>query len=147
MSVVRALGSEDFDAWRALWLAYLRFYRSEPDVPPEITTRTFERLITGRDGLTGRVAFSEEGDAAGFAHMVFHPSTWSTAPHCYLEDLYVDPAARGGGTSAALIQAVYEEADRRGAVRTYWEAQEFNAPARSLYDTVAHRTSFIIYER
>jgi hypothetical protein len=42
---------------------------------------------------------------------------------------------------------VYEEADRRGAARTYWETQEFNSAARSLYDQVAHRTSFIIYER
>jgi GNAT superfamily N-acetyltransferase len=59
----------------------------------------------------------------------------------------VAPAARGPGAARALIEAVYAEADRRGADRTYWETQEFNGPARSLYDVMAHRTSFIIYER
>jgi hypothetical protein len=28
----------------------------------------------------------------------------------------------------------------------YWHTQQFNAPGRSLYDAVAHNTSFIVYE-
>lgn len=147
MTTVRAIASDDYGGWNRLWLAYLHFYRSELDVAPEVTADTFDRLVTGRDGLTGRVAVSDDGRLVGLAHMVFHPSTWATAPYCYLEDLYVDLSERGTGAAAALIHAVYEEADRRGAVRTYWETQEFNSPARSLYDKVAHRTSFIIYER
>ncbi|MGH9028838.1 MAG: GNAT family N-acetyltransferase [Acidimicrobiales bacterium] len=147
MTSVRALGGGDFDGWSLLWLAYLRFYRSETEVPSEVTADTFDRLVSGRDGLTGLVAVSEEGLLVGLAHAVFHPSTWSMGLYCYLEDLYVTPTERGTGAGAALIRAVYEEADRRGAARTYWETQEFNSPARSLYDKVARRTSFIIYER
>jgi hypothetical protein len=47
----------------------------------------------------------------------------------------------------ALIKGVYEEADRRSAAHVYWHTQQYNAPARSLYDTVAHATSFVVYER
>jgi GNAT superfamily N-acetyltransferase len=99
--------------------------------------------------MTGLVAEDPAGTGrlAGLAHLVFHPSTWASQPYCYLEDLFVAPPARGSGLSRQLIDAVYAEADRRGAARVYWETQEYNGAARSLYDLVAHRTSFVVYER
>jgi len=42
---------------------------------------------------------------------------------------------------------VFDDADERGAARMYWHTQEYNAPARALYDEVARRTSFIRYDR
>jgi GNAT superfamily N-acetyltransferase len=143
--MIRALEEADFESWQQLWLAYLRFYRAE--VSPEVTAATFRRLTGTTDGLAGFVAEDESGELTGIAHLVFHPSTWSTEPYCYLEDLYVSPAARGTGTARDLLDAVFAEAERRGAARTYWETQEFNGPARTLYDQVAHRTSFVVYER
>lgn len=143
--MIRQLEHEDRPPWLALWEGYLHFYRGE--VPAAVTEVTFDRLCTGRDGMLGLVAANDDGSLVGFAHLVFHPSTWSKDSYCYLEDLYVDPSCRGTGVARQLIEAVYAEADRRGASRTYWETQEFNSPARSLYDVVAHRTSFIIYER
>jgi GNAT superfamily N-acetyltransferase len=145
--MIRALATADFAAWNRLWLAYLRFYRA--DVSGEVTEATFARLCGGTGGMTGLVAVGDDDDGAltGLAHLVFHPSTWSIEPHCYLEDLFVDPAARGSETARSLLEAVFAEAQRRGADRMYWETQEFNGAARSLYDQVAHRTSFIIYER
>jgi len=87
------------------------------------------------------------GSALGLAHVVFHPSTWSTTDYCYLEDLAVAPAARGRGVGTALIEAVYALADERDAGRVYWHTQEYNAPARAIYDQIARRTSFIKYQR
>jgi GNAT superfamily N-acetyltransferase len=146
--MIRGLTAADYDAWLPLWQAYLRFYRGEAS--DEVTRETFRRLTGGLDGMTGLVAedpSGEDGGLAGLAHLVFHPSTWASQSYCYLEDLYVAPSARGSGLSRQLIDAVYAEADRRGAVRTYWETQEYNGAARSLYDLVAHRTSFVVYER
>lgn len=142
--MIRLLTDTDFAAWQPLWRGYLRFYRSE--VSDEVTAATFRRLAAGAGGLTGFVA-DHGGELVGLAHLVFHPSTWSTQPYCYLEDLFVAPSARGTGTARELLEAVFAEAERRGAARVYWETQEFNGPARALYDQVAHRTSFIIYER
>jgi GNAT superfamily N-acetyltransferase len=143
--VIRELAPGDYESWSRLWQAYLRFYRGQ--VSDEVAAHTFRRLCDKADGLAGLVAEDEHGEIVGLAHLVFHPSTWSAGLYCYLEDLFVAPAARGTGAARALIEAVYAEADRRGADRTYWETQEFNGPARSLYDVMAHRTSFIIYER
>jgi GNAT superfamily N-acetyltransferase len=143
--MIRELAAGDFPAWERLWQAYLRFYRAE--VTGAVTAATFRRLCDQADGMTGLVASDDQGELVGLAHLVSHPSTWSADPYCYLEDLFVTPAARGTGTARQLLDAAFAEAHRRGAARTYWETQEFNAPARSLYDQVAHRTSFVIYER
>jgi GNAT superfamily N-acetyltransferase len=140
------LEADDWEAWKPLWDGYLHFYREE--LPAEITRATFERLCERRDGLRGLLALDDDGgDAVGLAHLVFHPSTWTKADKCYLEDLFVSKSARGGGWGRALIEAVYAEADAAGASGVYWHTQQFNAAGRSLYDTVAHNTSFIVYER
>jgi GNAT superfamily N-acetyltransferase len=89
----------------------------------------------------------QEDQLAGLAHLVLHPTTWSTHPTCYLEDLYVAKSSRGGDVAHRLIGAVYAFADGFGPASVYWLTQEYNAPARSLYDTVAHRTSFVVYRR
>jgi GNAT superfamily N-acetyltransferase len=145
--MIRPLQQTDYDAWRPLWDGYLRFYRQE--LSEEVTRESFRRLCAREDGFRALIAVADGPDAAalGFAHMLFHPSTWSTSSYCYLEDLFVAPAGRGTSTARDLIDAVYREADSAGASSVYWHTQEFNAPARSLYDKVGHRTSFIVYER
>jgi GNAT superfamily N-acetyltransferase len=142
--MIRRLETSDWDGWRPLWDGYLRFYR-EP-LPEEITRLTFGRMCDREDGMLGLIALDDSGAAVGIANLVFHPSTWSTTNKCYLEDLFVAKSARGGDWGRALIEAVYEEAAAAGAETVYWHTQQFNAPGRSLYDTVAHNTSFIVYE-
>jgi GNAT superfamily N-acetyltransferase len=143
--MIRPLQQSDFESWLELWRAYLRFYRAE--LAEQTTISTFERLVTRPDDVVGLVAEGDQGALLGFAHLVFHPSTWSTDPYCYLVDLFVSPAARGTATARDIVAAVYAEADRRGAARTYWQTQQYNGAARSLYDQVGRVTSFIVYER
>lgn len=144
MTTVRHLEARDHAAWKELFAGYCRFYRA--DVPDQVRDASFTRLCAGED-LVGLVAVDEGDRPVGLMHLVFHPSTWSKHGYCYIEDLYVDPARRGGQVARALFAAGYAAADERGADRTYWQTQEFNAPARSLYDKVGHRTSFIVYAR
>jgi GNAT superfamily N-acetyltransferase len=145
LTTVRPIREEDRDAWLPLWQGYNDFYRNSPT--EEITRETFRRVRDGSDGLFGLVAEDDEGKLVGLAHLVFHPSTWTTATYCYMEDLFVSREGRGSGAGRALIEGVYAEADRRGADRVYWHTQQYNAPARSLYDVVGTATSFVVYER
>ena len=140
---VRPLAPEDRAAWEPLWAGYTAFYRHT--APAEVTDATFARLCAAQE-MFGLVA-ERDGVLTGLAHCVVHPSTWTTESYLYLEDLFVSHSGRGTGAGEELIEAVYREADARGAVRVYWHTQEYNGAARSLYDQVARRTSFIKYER
>ncbi len=141
---VRELRAADLDGWKPLWRGYTAFYRAEID--DAVREESFRRLCEEEGGVFGLVAVDGER-LVGLAHLVMHQNTWSVAPSCYLQDLYVDPASRGDGVAAALFEAIYAAARERGADRVYWHTQQFNAPARSLYDTVGTPTSFVVYER
>jgi GNAT superfamily N-acetyltransferase len=143
--MIRPLQHSDWEAWKPLWDGYLDFYRAELDA--ETTKKSFERLCDGTDRMHGLLALDGAGAAVGLAHLVLHPATWTAGSYCYLEDLFVAPDARGGEVASELILAVYEHADEAGATRVYWHTQEFNGPARSLYDKLGRRTSFVVYER
>ncbi len=131
-------------AWRVLWAGYNRFYRAQ--VPADVTAALWNKLRSPHGDITGLLAL-QDGNVIGLAHILFHPSTWSVAPTCYLEDLFVAKSARGSGAAASLIEAAAQAARLRGADRLYWHTQEFNAAARSLYDTLADRTSFVVYRK
>ena len=91
---VRRLIPPDAGRWRVLWEAYTAFYRE--DIPEGVTSLTFQRLCDGAQGMVGLVAVGGDDEPVGLAHLVFHSSTWSAIDSGYLEDLYVDPAHRGG---------------------------------------------------
>jgi GNAT superfamily N-acetyltransferase len=141
---VRPLRDDDRRDWERLWHGYLRFYRAS--LNDRITNETFVRLRNRLDGFVGLVAVDDDDRPIGLAHLVFHGSTWSESTYCYLEDLYVDPSRRGSGAARSLFDSIYALARERGADRVYWHTQEFNAPARSLYDSVGRLTSFVMYE-
>ena len=144
MGAIRDLAPGDWDDWRPLWAGYLDFYRAT--LTAETTRSSFERLCAGADGLFGLLAVDDAGGGVGLAHCVVHASTWSPQPRCYLEDLFVAPAARGSDLGRALLRAVRAGATDRGADTVYWHTQQFNGRARSLYDQVGRLTSFVVYE-
>ncbi len=144
MVEVRPLRAIDRDAWQPLWEGYLAFYRK--DLDPAVTDDVFRRLSREAQGMFGLLAV-DRGTAVGLAHAVLHPSTWSVARYCYLEDLFAAPSARGAGAARALVEAVYTRADATGADRVYWHTQQDNTAAQALYNQLAHRTTLVTYER
>lgn len=142
---IRPLQAADRDAWEALFRGYIHFY--EANVPDDVIALTWRRLVAQEDGLLGLLAADESGRPIGLAHAVFHRSTWSPTTYCYLEDLYVDREGRRHGVGRALIEAVYREADQRGATRTYWATKEDNRTARRLYDRLGTLSPFVQYRR
>ena len=142
---VRPVEATDEGPWLALFRDYITFY--EATVPEDVIALTWQRLLSRADNMMALVAADEAGRALGIAALVFHRSTWSPSWYCYLEDLFVAPAARGRGIGRALIEATYDEADRRGASRTFWATQEKNETARTLYDRLGQLTDFVQYRR
>jgi GNAT superfamily N-acetyltransferase len=143
-TIIRPPTKADEAAWRKLWAGYLKFYRAT--VPETVTAATWARIHDPASPIKTLVA-EKDGKVIGMTNYLWHESTWDTRPICYLQDLFVDPTSRGGGAAKALILAVEEAAKKRGCFRVYWQTQEFNGPARSLYDTITPRSSFIVYRK
>ena len=139
---IRPVTIADHAAWSALWAAYCRFY--EADVPAAVTANTWAMILDPASPVHAMVAESG-GAVVGFSNYVVHPFTWSERAACYLEDLFVDPGARGRGVGAALIQALIDQAGAEGWARVYWMTREDNAPARRLYDRFVGRDAFVRY--
>jgi GNAT superfamily N-acetyltransferase len=141
----RPLRAEDEAEWRALWKGYLAFY--DATAPEEVYRTTFARLLDPELPQQRAFVAEQEGRAVGLVHVVLHAHNWRIEDVCYLQDLYVDPEVRGTGAGRALIEAVYAFADANGTPSVYWLTQDFNAPARQLYDRVAKLTPFVKYQR
>lgn len=65
---------------------------------------------------------------------------------CYLEDLFVDPRARGRGLATRLLRHLSGLAADQGWSIVRWITAEDNHPARALYDRVAARTRWVTYD-
>ncbi|MEP3047616.1 MAG: GNAT family N-acetyltransferase [Roseibium sp.] len=140
--VIRLLKQDDKAVWHELWLAYLSFY--EQDLTDDETNGLFNRLLG--EGYHDAFVAERDGQLVGFVHYLFHASTWSLEPVCYLEDLYVDETIRGGGIGRLLIEAVYRAADSKCG-KVYWHTHDHNSRARQLYDRIGVLSDFVRYER
>jgi GNAT superfamily N-acetyltransferase len=141
--VVRPLAEEDFPRWSNLWEGYLRFYNAI--LGQDLARSTFERLVSLEEQrFCGLGAYGPE--LIGLAHLVFHPTTWSTSEECYLEDLFVDLSARRSGVGRLLLDSCIALAAGRGAYRLYWHTQATNTVARGLYEQVGELSTFVMYE-
>ena len=135
-----ATPSDEVD-WKRLWAGYNAFYQAS--VPAAITSRTWERIQDPSSPIFARIA-ENDGTVVGFSISVLHEGTWVTAPICYLEDLFVEPACRGKGVGRLLIRDLVDLAKDRGWSRLYWHTRE-NNPARRLYDEFIEADDFVRY--
>ncbi|WP_298164877.1 GNAT family N-acetyltransferase [Novosphingobium sp.] len=132
----------DRAAWDRLWQGYQRFYKVE--IANAVSDLTWARLHDPAEPMHAGIAW-QGARAIGLVHWIFHRSTWTAGPYCYLQDLYVEPDVRGGGVGRLLIAHVRSEAEAAGASRLYWLTHETNTDAMVLYDKVAERSGFVQY--
>ena len=131
---IRAALAADKQRWFILWQGYLDFYKTE--LSTEQSELTWQRILDPEFNMKCAVAI-DDGLIVGFTTYNLQNSTWSEGGHCYLEDLFVDPAVRGKGVGRALIDHVKSYAIENNCSRLYWNTDEDNATARKLYDTYA----------
>jgi GNAT superfamily N-acetyltransferase len=80
------------------------------------------------------VLFAElAGTAVGFALFFQNYSTFLGKPGLYLEDLFVEPAARGRGVGLALMSALAQITLERGYGRFEWAVLDWNKPSLEFY--------------
>jgi len=146
--LIRPVTRADFAQWLPLWEGYNRFYGrfDATALPDAITQMTWARFFDAYEPVHAMVA-EQDGQLVGLVHYIFHRTSISIAPTCYLQDLFTLESTRGKGVGRKLIEAVYEQARLAGSARVYWLTHETNSTAMRLYDKVAERSGFVVYRK
>jgi ribosomal protein S18 acetylase RimI-like enzyme len=113
------------------------FGKSEPDA---VTIRaTLGRLID--DPATEYLlAVDDDGAAVGFCQLRYRLSVWTGVDDCWLEDLFVSEAVRGGGHGRALVEAAFAGARGRGCKRIELDVNVDNVAAQGFYESLGFTT-------
>jgi GNAT superfamily N-acetyltransferase len=128
---IRPAREDEIEELLPLMRAYCDFYGSSP---ADEGVRAMARTLIS-DPSQGAVFIArEEGRAIGFATLDWKWSMLKGARIGYLEDLFVDPAARGRGTADALIQVCADRCRELGMPAMEWLTAPDNQRAQKVYD-------------
>jgi GNAT superfamily N-acetyltransferase len=107
-------------------------YEHEPDAVKADEALLHEALFGATANAHGLIA-ELDCRAVGFAVWFHNFSTWTGKRGIYLEDLFVEPAARGKGIGKSLMVRIAQIAVERGCGRFEWAVLDWNAPAIAIY--------------
>jgi GNAT superfamily N-acetyltransferase len=110
----------------------LAVYEREPDAVKATAAQLHEALFGARP-VAEAVLARHDGVAVGLALFFTSFSTWEGRPGLYLEDLFVQPEARGLGIGKALLVHLAGIAVARDYARFEWQVLDWNTPAIGFY--------------
>jgi GNAT superfamily N-acetyltransferase len=112
-------------------------------VTPELLDRHLFGERASAELLIGRIG----DEVCGYALFFENFSTFLGRPGMYLEDVYVDPRARGKGLGKALLLEVVRTARERGCRRCDWLVLDWNERAKRFYESLGARqlSSWTLY--
>ena len=141
---IRLARTDEIEEMLPLIRAYCEFYETEPNDAG--LREMFETLIT--DPEQGAVFIArDDGDAVGFATVDWKWSSLKAAQVGYLEDLFVDPKARGRGIADALIEICAQRCRERGLPTMQWLTAPDNHRAQQVYNrTAAEFDTYLEYD-
>ena len=119
----------DFDATTRLLAELGRPTPIEERLPA--LRRTYAQHVGSPD--TGSMLALLDGVPAAFISLEFRHPFFTTAPQAWIPDLVVTEAARGRGIGAALLDAAFADALRRGAYAAALESGHHRQVAHRLY--------------
>ena len=100
------------------------------------TEALFHAHLFGLRKVAEAMIVEMDGKPVGFALYFYNFSTFLGKSGIYLEDLYVQPHARGHGAGKALLTALAQRAVAKGCGRLEWSVLDWNAPAIRFYKKI-----------
>jgi GNAT superfamily N-acetyltransferase len=137
--MIRAATPADVPAIHALIVA-LAVYEKEPDAV-QASHDDLAQALFGPRPLAECVLAESEGKTVGLALFFTNFSTWTGRPGLYLEDLFVQPEARGQGLGKALLVHLAQLAVARGCGRFQWQVLDWNAPSIAFYESLGAKAT------
>ena len=131
-------------AWETLYAGYAAFYGVEQT--PAMRATVWGWLHDAGHEVQGLLALDAAGRPVGLAHFRPFARPLAASAGGFLDDLFVEPAARGTGAAQALIDAVAAAGRVNGWTVLRWITAEDNYRGRAVYDRVALKTKWLTYE-
>lgn len=142
---VSFVSPNDKAEWRPLFDGYAKFYK----VPMNdgIADRVWAWLLDPDHVLEGLMVRDAGGRAVGILHVRACPRPLGGGDVGFVDDMFVEPEARGSGAADALFARLKELARERGWPALRWVTQHFNERGRAFYDRYTGGPSdFIMYQ-
>ena len=146
MAAIERVGEDDLEHLLPLMRAYCEFYGVDPSDAALLAMSRGLIADSEREGLQ-LLAREDWGRAIGFATIFWSWSTLRAARVGVMNDLFVEPGARGTGVADELIAACAECCRRRGGVASLgWQTARENRRAQAVYERVgAKRSEWLDY--
>jgi GNAT superfamily N-acetyltransferase len=140
MTTIAVVAEPDLPELLPLMRGYCDFYEVAPS---DEALLTMSRALISDPACEGLqlIARDAQHKAVGFATIFWSWSTSHAARIGIMNDLFVEPLARGTGVADELIHACVERARTRGAAILAWQTAPDNYRAQKVYERVGGRLS------
>jgi GNAT superfamily N-acetyltransferase len=135
--IVRAAQPADVLRIHALLLELASYERLTHEV--QATEKSLHDALFGSPPAAEALIAEVDGQTVGYALYFTTYSTFVGRPGLYLEDLYVQPHARGRGIGRQLLARLAKLAVERGYGRLEWAVLDWNQPSIEFYKRLGAR--------
>ena len=141
--MVRDIEIKDKVEWENLYYGYADFYKVK--ITEEILNTVWNWLHDLKHELNGLV-YEIDNHIVAIAHYRQMPSPLRGKNIGFLDDLYVHPDYRGRKIGEDIINKLNEISKERGWGLIRWITRNDNHSAKSLYDRIAKKSTWDVYE-
>lgn len=141
--MIRNIEIKDKEQWKKLYHGYADFY--QVTISEQILETIWDWLHNTNHDLNALV-YEIDNTIVALAHYRRMPSPLRGKYIGFLDDLYVDPQFRGKKIGEKIIKKLNEISKERNWGLIRWITRNDNHNAKSLYDKVAKKSTWEVYE-
>jgi|TARA_B100001146_G_scaffold49061_1_gene42554 GNAT superfamily N-acetyltransferase len=141
--MIREIKLTDKEQWENLYEGYAKFYKVEMN---KTILKTVWNWIHDKNHEVEGIVYEINNKIVGLAHYRKMPRPLRGQEIGFLDDLYVDPDYRRKGIGEKFLNYLKELSKSRGWNLIRWLTHDDNIKAKSLYDRVAEKTNWDLYE-
>ena len=141
--MIRNIEIKDKEQWKKLYHGYADFY--QVTISEQILETIWDWLHDTDHDLNALV-YEIDNSIVALAHYRRMPSPLRGKYIGFLDDLYVDPQFRGKKIGEKIIKRLNEISKERNWGLIRWITRNDNHNAKSLYDKVAKKSTWEVYE-
>jgi len=141
--MIRKVKPKDKIKWQELYRSYANFYKVEMN--DRILEIVWGWLHDNNHDLNG-IVFEIKGSIVAFAHYRRMPRPLKGKYIGFLDDLFVESKHRNKKIGEKLINELKKISDSKEWNLIRWITKDDNLKAKKLYDKIAKKTSWDLYE-